>query len=331
MTITITSLDAEFGVDITGVDLEKAAYDHGFLVQLRAALDEHRAVRLRDQRISPKTLTTVTEYFGPLLDIRRAGGNALHIPGHPMIKVISNENDPETGRALGDGNNSAQVWHTDSTTWEVPPSHIAFYCRRAPTPAPATRFLDMIKVYASLPEATKERIRTLRVMHHMFPRQIEVDIARNAPSRPVEDRRVGRIHPLVRRHLPTNLPILYLPVRRDSLVVGWTEKDSRALLDELWDHTEASPHRISVPLEPDDVVIWDNAALAHSRDGWPDSEGRTMWHVSAEGEVPTPRYGERAPNPIGLSREEERAAIAPFMQTIPAVESTPVGSAAAAG
>jgi taurine dioxygenase len=177
----------------------------------------------------------------------------------------------------------------------------------------------MIKVYQTLPQPTKDRIRSLRVMHHVFPRQIEAAIARDAPSLPIEDRRVGRIHPLVRRHMPTNNPILYLPVRHDSLVVGWNETDSRELLDELWAHTNASPYFVSAALEPDDFVIWDNAATVHSRDGWPEDSGRTMWHVSAEGEVPTPRFGERAPNIIGLSPEEASAVSAPFMQTIPAI------------
>jgi len=316
VTIGLSAMTPDIGVDMTGVNLEDAAKDPGFLRALRAALEEHLLVRIRGQQISPATMTDLAANFGPLLDIRRAGSDALHVPGHDMIKVISNERDPGTGRPLGDGNCSAQVWHSDSTIWEVPPGHIAFYCRNAPDPAPATRFLNMIKVYETLPEATKERIRSLKVMHHVFPRQIEVAVAKEAPSLPVEDRRVGRIHPLVRRHIATNQPLLYLPVRRDSLVVGWSEEDSRDLLEELWEHTEKSPYFVSAAMELDDFVIWDNSATVHSREGWPEDAGRTMWHVSAEGEVPTPRYGGRAPNTIGLSQEEAKALTAPFMQTI---------------
>ena len=319
MGIEITTLTPEIGVDFLGVNLEKDAYDPDFIDQLRKALDAYLLVRIRNQQISPDAMTAVAANFGPLLDIRRAGGNALHIPGHDLIKVISNETDSETGLPLGDGNSSAQIWHSDSTTWEVPVGHIAFYCRNTPTPAPETRFLNMIKVYETLPAATKERIKSLRAMHHVFPRQIEVDIARNAPSLPTEDRRIGRIHPLVRRHLPTNAPVLYLPTRRDSLIVGWTEPASRELMEELWQHAESSPYFVSAALEPDDFVIWDNSATVHSRDGWPADKPRTMWHVSSEGEVPTPLFGGRAPNTIGLSREEARALSAPFMQTIPAV------------
>jgi taurine dioxygenase len=318
MGIEVTPLTPDIGVDFSGVNLEKDAYDADFIDQLRKAMDTYLVVRIRNQQISPATMTTIAGYFGPLLDLRRAGSDALYMPGHDLIKVISNETDPETGRPLGDGNSSAQIWHSDSTTWEVPVGHIAFYCRRTPTPAPATRFLNMIKVYETLPDSTKERIKSLRAMHHMFHRQIEVAIARDAPSLPIEERRIGRLHPLVRRHLPTNKPVLYLPARRDSLIVGWTDKDSRDLMEELWQHTDSSPYFVSAALVPDDFIIWDNTATVHSRDGWPSDQGRTMWHVSAEGEVPTPLFGARAPNTVGLSPEEAQAAAAPFMQTIPA-------------
>lgn len=317
MTVQQTLLTPHIGVDFTGVDLEKDAHDADFVDTLRKALGQHLFVRIRNQQISPKTMTDLAANFGPLLDIRRAGGDALHVPGHDRIKVISNGTDPETARPLGDGNSSAQVWHSDSTTWEVPVGHIAFYCRTAPDPAPETRFLNMIKVYEELPETLKSRIAQLRVMHHVYPRQIEYAIAHEQPSLPLEDRRIGRIHPLVRRHLPTNRPVLYLPVRRDSLIVGWTESDSRELLEELWGYVDTSPYVVSAALLADDFVIWDNTATVHSRDGWPEEQVRTMWHVSAEGEVPTPVFGGRAPNIIGLSPEQARAAIAPYMQTIP--------------
>jgi taurine dioxygenase len=107
--------------------------------------------------------------------------------------------------------------------------------------------------------------------------------------------------------MPTTAAVLYLPARRDSLVVGWSEADSRALLDELWSHVEQCPQFIRIALKPDDFVIWDNTALAHSREGWPPHEQRIMWHVSAEGECPTPRFGLPDRNVIGLSDEERRA------------------------
>src|SRR6185437_11386396 len=114
-------------------------------------LKRHLLLFFPQQSIEPATLTAFAHHFGPLLDIRRKANPARHVPGHDMIKVISNITCSD-GVPLGDGNASAQIWHSDSTTWEVPVGYIAFYCRIAPPNPPHTSFLDMIKVYETLPE-----------------------------------------------------------------------------------------------------------------------------------------------------------------------------------
>jgi taurine dioxygenase len=309
--LEVAPLADQLGVEIRNVAFEEVAGTEAFFEQVRYLLAHQLLVFLPNQHIEPGTMTSFASRFGPLLDIRRPGSDARHVPGHDMIKVISNVVGDD-GRPLGDGNSSAQIWHSDSTPWEVPPSHIAFYCRETPDPAPSTYFQSMIAAYDALPAATKEKVNGLRVIHHQYPRQIEVDIARTGASLPLEERKAGRVHPLVRRHMPTALPMLYLPTRRDSLIVGWSEADSHALLEELWAHVEALPGAIGIALHPGDFVMWDNAAMVHSRDGWPVEHGRVMWHVSVEGEIPTPRFGKRELNVIGLSDDERRAQAARF-------------------
>lgn len=307
--IRIVPLTEHIGVELSNLDLEAMAPTRPFVRLMKDLLDEHLVVLIRNQPgLQPMTAQNFTANFGPLLDIKRKGwGDTIHVPEADMIKVISNGTDPVTGRLYGDGNSSAQLWHTDSTSWEAPVGHIAFYCRQTPDPAPSTSFMNMIKVYEALPQAMKDRIAKLRAIHHFFPRQIEPEIARTAPSQPLEDRKRGIIHPLVRRHLPTGKPFLYLPTRRDSLIPDMDEAESTALLTELWDFTDAQPFRVSHAMKPDDFVIWDNSATVHSREGWPEHKVRIMWHISAEGEVPIPFYPKRTLNTIGLSLDEQRA------------------------
>ena len=190
--------------------------------------------------------------------------------------------------------------------WEAPVGHISFYCRQTSNPAPKTFFKDMIKVYAALPEAMKERINHLRAIHHFYPRQIEVKIHAEGPSMPLEDRKLGIVHPLVRRHIGNGKPYLYLPTRRDSLIVGLTEEASKALLTELWDFANACKFDVGAALGPDDFIIWDNSATVHEREGWPNEQVRLMWHTSSEGEVPIPFYPRRTVNTIGLSADDAR-------------------------
>ena len=307
--IRIEPLNDHLGVKLTGVDFEKHAPDREFIRLMKQLLDEHLVVFIPKQKIEPNTVENFVNNFGPLLDIKRAGNKAHHVPGAPWIKVISNGKAPD-GIPYGDGNSSAQIWHSDSTPWEAPVGHIAFYCRQTVDPVPQTYFKNMIKVYEALPQAMKDKIAHLRVIHHFYPRQIEVKIHNEAPSMPLEERKRGFAHPLVRRHVGNNKPYLYLPTRRDSIVQGWSEEDSRALLTELWDFTNRCDFDFGVGLTPDDFVIWDNRATVHARDGWPEEQTRIMWHISSEGEIPTPLHTKRGLNTIGLDLGQAQKATA---------------------
>jgi taurine dioxygenase len=307
--LTIKPLGEHLGVAVDGLRFEAMADAPAFTRLMKQLLDEHLLVFARGQKIAPNTLERFVSNFGPLLDIKRAGNTAHHVPNAPWIKVISNGKAPD-GIPYGDGNSSAQIWHSDSTPWEAPVGHIAFYCRQTVDPPPRTYFKNMIKVYEALPSSTKEKIANLRVIHHFYPRQIEVKIHAEGASMPLDVRKSGFAHPLVRRHVGNNKPFLFLPTRRDSFVQGWSEDDSRALLTELWDFTNACPFDVGVALMPDDFVIWDNRATVHARDGWPEQQTRIMWHVSSEGEIPTPLHTKRGLNTIGLTPEETRAATA---------------------
>lgn len=298
----------DIGIQVTGIDLEKESRKPEFIGALRELLAEYLVVYIPGQEITPATIEYIPAQLGPLVDIKRAGNVAHHVPGYDWIKVISNGIAPD-GVNYGDGNNSAQIWHSDSTPWEAPVGYIAFCCQKAPDPAPRTYFKNMIEVYAALPEETKKRINQVRVIHHFYPRQIEVKIHAEGKSMPLEDRKLGFTHPLVRRHLPTGKPLLYLPTRRDSLVQGMKEEQGRKLLTELWDFTNSVDFQLDVAMQEGDFVIWDNSATVHSREGWPNEQVRLMWHVSAEGEVPVPFYPRRSINTIGLSPEEARAAM----------------------
>lgn len=306
--INIRNITPDIGVELTGLDLEAEARQPEFLELLKKLMREHLVVFVPKQQISAATAEFLPAQFGPLVDIKRAGNVAHHVPGYDWIKVISNGKAPD-GVPYGDGNASEQIWHTDSTPWEAPVGYIGFYCRQTVDPVPKTYFKNMIKVYEALPEELKERVNTLRVIHHFYPRQIEVKIHREGESMSLEDRKLGFVHPLVRRHLPTGKPILYLPTRRDSLIEGLEEQQARELLEELWDFTDQVDYEFGVGLEPDDFVIWDNSACVHRREGWDEGQTRIMWHISAEGEVPTPMHTRRTVNTIGLSPEQAREAM----------------------
>ena len=293
--LKLTPMSEHTGADITGVSIDEIVDDEALFADIQRAMNRHIVLRFGGQEISPASITAFMRRFGPPMDIRAPGKGAVHVPGHDFIQVLSGASD-ETGRPLGDDNTSQQIWHTDAGQWEVPPGVVFLYGRVIPKQAPKTYFKNMIKVYEALPEDLKQTIASLRAIHHMYPRSVDVEVHRNGQTLAREIRENGPAQPLVRRHLPTAKPMLYLPTRRDSVIPGLSDMQSKALLTRLWDIAEASPFDIVCPIGVGDLIAWDNAAAVHSRDGWSGEIRRDVWHLLAEGESPTPMHPRKTTN-----------------------------------
>ncbi|QHE83705.1 TauD/TfdA dioxygenase family protein [Hydrogenophaga sp. BPS33] len=284
-TLELAPLSRTFGVDVLNVSAAECAADAQLQALLRAAIARHLLLRFPEQDVTPDEALALTAAFGPLMDLR----SASHVPGRKFLQVLSN-GIAANGQRCGDGNNSAQIWHTDAGQWEVPPGVSVFYGVITPPSAPKNGYKNMIQVYEALPQRLKERIAPLRAVHHMYPRSVDVLVHQNGASLPREQREIGQLQPLVRRHLGSGAPILYLPSRRDSVVPGLSDAESRELLEELWAFTNQQDCDWIATTRRGDLVIFDNTALVHNREGWPTSERRDIWHLVTEGEAVTPMF-----------------------------------------
>ncbi len=291
--MTLRPLSPEIGADVDGIRLADFVDQPGFIAAIRDALGKYLVLRFRGQALEPGEIECFIRALGPPMDIRSVKG-ARHVPGYDYIQVLSSGLD-EQGRKLGDDNTSAQIWHTDAGQWEVPPGPVILYGRVVPDPAPKTAAKNMIKVYESLPDALKQSISGLSAIHHMYPRSVDIEVHRKGASLPFEKRSQGPAHPLVRRHLPTGKAALYLPTRRDSVISGLSDQEGRVLLTQLWEFVDAAPFWSDATMVGD-LVLMDNTAVVHSREGWPETERRDMWHLLAEGDRPAPMFPRKTVN-----------------------------------
>lgn len=282
--------DNGIGADLVGASVARDLESPHFMATLRSALKDHLVVRLRHQvDLHPRQLRQLGAAFGPLMDLRRAGNDAVHLPEADYIKVISNSRGAD-GRPLGDGNSKAQTWHTDAAAWEVPPGWLLFYARDVPSSKPGNGWINMLSAWDALTPQLQQRIAPLRCIQYQYPNYVEMETHLNGRSLPLEERQRGRSQPLVRRHLETGRAMLFLPVRRDSLIEGMDEATSFEILAALWDCVEHRAARWETSLEIDDLVFMDNRATVHNRGAWPSDERRVLWHLSIAGETPTPMF-----------------------------------------
>jgi alpha-ketoglutarate-dependent 2,4-dichlorophenoxyacetate dioxygenase len=109
-----------------------------------------------------------------------------------------------------------------------------------------TEFANTTLAYDALPEETKRRIVSLRVV---FRPAFDA-------SRPAVD------HPLVRTHPQTGRKALYLG-NHATHILGMSEADSAALLGELLEHAAQRQFVYVHRWRVGDLVMWDNRCLLH--------------------------------------------------------------------
>ena len=95
------------------------------------------------------------------------------------------------------------------------------------------------------------------------------------------------MHPLVVRHPATGRKALYLGRRLNAWIVGLSDTESDALLDDLWSHIEAHDFTWTQVWQPGDLVIWDNRCTLHRRDQLNPAMRRLM-HRTQVGDVARP-------------------------------------------
>jgi taurine dioxygenase len=252
---------AALGADIGGVDLS-GGLDGDVFRRVYEAWNDHLVLRFRDQRLDDDALVAFSRRFGEL-DMAPIIAADEHLPPtRPEIAVISNI--VVGGKALGSLGNSELVWHQDMSYNELPPKASLLYCIETPSGGGETFFYNLYKAYETLPQALKARIQGLACKHDAT-RNSSGQLRKGFREHYSNAERPGAVHPLVARHPETGRSSLYLGRRPNAWIVGFSDADSEAMLDELWAHVQNGPHRWAQQWRPGDLVIWDNRCTLHRR------------------------------------------------------------------
>lgn len=284
-TAAATPVSPMFGARIDGIDLARLAEhpDHEQIAWLRRLLENRLLLRFSGQRLTQKQLTKFVAYFGALAALRNEGSTHQVEEG---IKLITNERDP-SGKAMGDPPPYELGWHTDGSYTPRPTSYTALYCVTAPTlNPPKTYWIDMDSAFAALPASRQRELAAMKMLHY-HPKKPTMYAGSEAPTvgncRAIE-------HPLVRRVPETGRATLFMPTIPDCPILAdgerWSQKRSAELVAELYAAGVTHGQPWETILQADDLVFWDNRAMAHCRDNVGADVERVLWHAAIEGEVP---------------------------------------------
>ena len=145
----ILPMDAPFGAEVTGLDLNDAPDDVIF-GEIVDALHAHGVLCVRSQHITPEAHIAFSRRFG---DLEVHVQSSFNLPGYPEIYRISNCVD-ENGNAEGLAE-AGRVWHTDLAYLAEPSRCSLLYALEVPhdesvKPLGATMFASTTLAYQAL-------------------------------------------------------------------------------------------------------------------------------------------------------------------------------------
>jgi taurine dioxygenase len=261
------------GAEVLGVDLSQPLTE-GETAELRGALDDYGVIFFRDQDITPEQHVAFAERFASI-NVNRF---FKAVDGHPQIAEVRKE--PEQKTNIGGG------WHTDHSYDQVPALGSILLAREVPPMGGDTMFANMHHAYEALSDGLKQTLEGLRAVHssrHVFSAtaQYARDVAGRIGNSELATQ--DAVHPVVIRHPETDRKTLYVNRGFTLRFEGWTEAESKPLLDYLYAHAAQPQFHMRFQWRKGSIAFWDNRATWHFAINDYHGERRLMHRITLEG------------------------------------------------
>jgi taurine dioxygenase len=251
-----------------GIDAELAA-------TLRELLNEHEVLFLRDQAISAADQKALAEVFGPL-QTHPAYGT---VEGFPEVMILESTRDNPS---------KIEVWHSDMTFRQHPPSVTVLRGITIPEVGGDTLFASMTAAYEGLSPGMQSYLEGLTAVHdfsHGFRESLAEPGGRERLADAVATNPPVR-HPVVQTHPETGKKVLFVNALFTTHIDGLPPLESAEVLQFLWRHASLPEFTCRFSWAPDSLVLWDNRSTQHKpvNDFFPAT--RRLHRVVSEGDQP---------------------------------------------
>ncbi len=242
------------GAEITGVNLAEPLSDET-LAEIRRAFVEHQVIFFRDQALTPEQQLAFGRRFGPLNIHPYVKGMAEH----PEVMEIIKE--PHDKVNFGGG------WHSDMSFLERPAIASILYAVELPEWGGDTLFASQAAAYDALSPGLKATLEGLRAVHtasREYSSSGHSAQKRSSMAVSEAEGAVGEyVHPVVLIHPETGRKALYVNPAFTMKFEGWSRKDSKPLLDYLFEHSRYEAFTTRFAWQPGSVAMWDNRSVWH--------------------------------------------------------------------
>jgi taurine dioxygenase len=273
--ITVRPLAPYLGAEIDGVDLSQPLTNEQFN-DIHAAFLKHHVIFFRDQTLTPDQ---------QLAFARRWGRLSIHpyvkpMAGYPeMLEIIK---EPSETINFGGG------WHSDMSFLETPVMGSILYAIEVPDVGGDTLFSSQYGAWEALSPGLRFTLEGLRAVHSAAeeygPRGPSARKRASMDSEVVGEDVPEYEHPVVRTHPETGRKGLYVNPAFTMRFAGWTRKESRSLLDYLFEISRREVYTCRFRWRPGSVAMWDNRCVWHYALNDYHGHRRHMRRVTIEGD-----------------------------------------------
>ncbi|TWT05059.1 TauD/TfdA family dioxygenase [Reyranella sp. CPCC 100927] len=273
-TIQVRRVTGGCGAEISGVDLTRLSNRQWD--EVRRAFVDHGVIFFRDQDLSPEQHIQFARRWGPI-DINRF---FTPVEGYPEIAEVRKEKAQKTN--IGGG------WHTDHSYDPAPAMGSILLAREVPDEGGDTLFASMYAAYEALSDGLRQTLEGLRAIHsdeHVFGakgyhKQTADTVGRIGNAHAV---RGDVTHPVVITHPESGRKALYVNPGFTVRFDGWSEADSKPLLEHLYRHATRPEFTCRFRWTPGALAFWDNRATWHYAANDYHGEQRLMHRITVAG------------------------------------------------
>jgi taurine dioxygenase len=252
--LEIRRVAGALGAEISGVDLAAEAPD-AIVAQIRQALVEHQVIFFRGQSLTAAQQVAFGRRFGPLNVHPYVAGMA----DHPEVMEIVKEPDDKVN--FGGG------WHSDMSFLPQPSIGSILYAVEVPEHGGDTLFASQAAAYEALSPGLKATLESLNAVHSANREYSAAgQSAQKRKSMQVveaEGMAGEAIHPVVLAHPETGRKALYVNPAFTIRFEGWSARESKPLLDFLFQHARYEAFTCRFRWEPGSIAFWDNRSVWH--------------------------------------------------------------------
>jgi taurine dioxygenase len=277
--VTVKKIAGACGAEISGVDLAKDLSNPNVVKAIRSALLEHLVVFFHDQaHLTPANFLAFAKHFGEPVRYPMVSG----ITDYPeIIEVLKREHEKT---------NFGGIWHSDTTYLDQPPMASILLSRELPPYGGDTCFANQYLAYETLSDGLKKTLDGLQGISS----SAKADVSKTREDRVKEDTQASEsekkdlevAHPAVRTHPETGRKALYLNVAHTTRFGGWTEEESKPLLDYLFQHQVKLEFTCRFRWKVGSVAFWDNRCVQHNPVNDYYGFKRSMYRVTLGGDTP---------------------------------------------